>query len=54
MVKPLDESHETVNHTCREVLALADEHRDQATVDLRTRRRTGHQTTAWMLRSMLA
>lgn len=53
MVKFLCEGHETVNRTCRAVLALAEEHKDQVTVDLLTRRMTEHQKTAWMLRSML-
>jgi len=53
MVRWLCDGHEAVCKTCREVAVQAEEHGDQVTLDLLTRRMTDHEKTAWMLRSLL-
>ena len=53
MVKYLADANEQVNTTCRGVLAVAEQHRDQVTVDLLTRRLLAQEKAAWMLRSLL-
>ncbi len=53
MVRLLMEGHETLLHTLRRVLPVAEQGKDQATVDLLTQRMRIHEKTAWMLRSLL-
>nr|WP_233245791.1 DNA starvation/stationary phase protection protein [Marinicauda salina] len=53
MVANLVAGHEQVVRTAREVLALADEHDDEATADLVAPRVSAHEKTAWMLRATL-
>lgn len=53
MLRNLVEAHETVIRTAREVLPLADDGHDEATVDLLTQRLDIHEKTAWMLRANL-
>jgi len=54
MVRMLDEGHEAVARTAREVFPLAEKANDESTADLLTARLTVHEQTAWMLRSLLA
>lgn len=54
MVRILDEGHEAVARTAREVFPLAEKASDESTADLLTARLTVHEQTAWMLRSLLA
>ncbi len=54
MVRILDEGHEAVARTAREVFPLAEKANDESTADLLTARLTVHEQTAWMLRSLLA
>lgn len=51
MVKTLVADHEQVVRTARDVLALADQHGDEATADLVAPRVSVHEKTAWMLRA---
>ena len=53
MIRRLVEGQEAVARTARSVFPAAEEGRDEATVDLLTRRLDVHEKTAWMLRSML-
>lgn len=53
MVKELVEGHETVARTVRSIYPVAQESRDEGTVDLLTERLQVHEKTAWMLRSLL-
>ena len=53
MVKELVMGHEAVARTARGVFALAEAANDQPTADLLTQRLQVHETTAWMLRSLL-
>lgn len=54
MVRRLVEGHETVIHTARELVAVAEAAGDVATVDLATERIETHEKTAWMLRATAA
>lgn len=51
MVKQLAKGHETVAKVARDVLALAQDAKDEATAELLTGRMSEHEKTAWMLRS---
>ena len=53
MIRTLQQGHETVARTAREVFPLADAAGDQPTADLLTQRLDIHEKTAWMLRSLL-
>lgn len=52
MVIILQQAHETVVKTCREVLKVADEAGDESTLALVGDRMSIHEKTAWMLRAM--
>lgn len=53
MIRILQQGHETVARTAREVFPLADKADDQPTADLLTQRLDVHEKAAWMLRSLL-
>lgn len=53
MVRILQQGHETVARTAREVFPLAAKADDQPTADLLTQRLDVHEKAAWMLRSLL-
>jgi starvation-inducible DNA-binding protein len=53
MVRLLIEGQEAIVRTAREVLPLADEAKDEPTLDLLTQRMQVHEKNAWMLRSLL-
>ena len=53
MLKQLVADHETIVRTAREILPVAQEATDEATVGLVVDRMTLHEKTAWMLRAML-
>ncbi|GAB5538352.1 MAG: non-specific DNA-binding protein DpsA [Salibacteraceae bacterium] len=53
MILDLLNGHEVVSRTARSILDSAGESKDEVTVDLLTQRMEFHETTAWMLRSML-
>ncbi|MCB1002176.1 MAG: Dps family protein [Ilumatobacteraceae bacterium] len=53
MVRILVAGHEAVARTARAVFPLADAAADEPTADLLTQRLTVHESTAWMLRSLL-
>ncbi len=53
MLRQLVDGHEAVCRTVRAGLPVAEEANDQVTLDLLTQRLQFHETTAWMLRSML-
>lgn len=53
MIQQLVEDHEAVICCAREIATLAEEEKDQATVDLMARRLGSHEKMAWMLRSHL-
>ena len=53
MIKELVEGPESVAKTIREVFPAAEKGNDEVTKDLLTQRLTAHETTAWMLRSLL-
>jgi starvation-inducible DNA-binding protein len=53
MVRILQQGHETVARTAREVFPLAAKADDQPTADLLTQRLDIHEKAAWMLRSLL-
>lgn len=53
MVRTLQQGHETVARTAREIFPLVSEADDQPTADLLTQRLDVHEKTAWMLRSLL-
>ena len=53
MVRMLQQGHETVARTAREVFPLAAKADDQPTADLLTQRLDIHEKAAWMLRSLL-
>jgi len=53
MVQLLIDAQEAVVRTAREVLPVAEEANDQATLDLLTQRMDVHEKNAWMLRSLL-
>ena len=53
MVSLLVNAHETVARTARSLFPIVDEVNDQPTADLITQRLEVHETTAWMLRSLL-
>ena len=52
MVKILNQGHEQVVKTCREVLTLAQKADDESTAALVSDRMRIHEKTAWMLRAM--
>jgi len=52
MVSLLNEAHEQVVRTCREVLALAQEADDESTAALVSDRMRIHEKTSWMLRAI--
>lgn len=52
MVRILNQSHEQVVLTCRDVLKLAEDAEDESTTALVGDRMTIHEKTAWMLRMM--
>lgn len=51
MVRNLVTGHEQVVRTARDVIALAENHNDQATADIVAPRITVHEKFAWMLRA---
>lgn len=53
MVQQLVEGNETVIRTARNLVLLAENAVDEATLDLLTERVRKHEKTAWMLRSLL-
>jgi len=53
MVAQLSSGHETVDRTCRTVVASAEAAGDQVTLDLVVERMQVHEKQAWMLRSIL-
>lgn len=53
MIRNLVLDHETVSALAREIIDAADGAKDQASVDLCTRRIDIHEKSAWMLRSHL-
>ena len=53
MIRILQQGHETVARTAREVFPLAAKADDQPTADLLTQRLDVHEKAAWMLRSLL-
>ena len=53
MIQQLLSDHETVIRCARQIATLAEEEKDQATVDLMARRLGAHEKMAWMLRSHL-
>jgi starvation-inducible DNA-binding protein len=54
MISELVEGHEAVAKTIRETFPAAEKGNDEVTKDMLTGRLTAHETTAWMLRSLLA
>lgn len=53
MVKLLNQGHEKVVKTSREVLSVAQEAKDESTASLVSDRMRVHEKTAWMLRATL-
>lgn len=53
MIAELVEGHEAVARTLRSVFPTAEKGSDEVTADLLTQRLQVHETTAWMLRSLL-
>jgi starvation-inducible DNA-binding protein len=53
MIKNLVKGHEQAAKTARKIFPLADKVSDEPTADLLTQRLQVHETTAWMLRSLL-
>lgn len=53
MIEQLVSDHEAVIFCARKIATLAEEEKDQATVDLMARRLGSHEKMAWMLRSHL-
>ena len=53
MVRILVQGHETVSRIAREFIPVAEDAGDDPTADMLTARRTVHDQTAWMLRSLL-
>jgi starvation-inducible DNA-binding protein len=53
MVAQLTRGHESVDRTCRSVVASAEAAGDQVTLDLVVERMQVHEKQAWMLRSIL-
>jgi starvation-inducible DNA-binding protein len=53
MIRELVFGQEAVVKTAREIFPVAEEARDEPTVDLLTQRMNVHEKNAWMLRSML-
>jgi starvation-inducible DNA-binding protein len=53
MVRLLVAGHETLARTLRSVFPVAEKASDESTVDLLTQRLPVHETTGWMLRSIL-
>ena len=53
MIRSLVEGHEAVIRTARSIFPLAENAKDQVTMDLLTQRMQVHEKTAWMLRSLL-
>ena len=53
MLRQLVDGQEAVIRTARQILPVAEQANDQATLDLLTQRLQLHEKTAWMLRSML-
>lgn len=53
MIRKLVQGHETVAKTARSIFDVAEEGKDEATLDLLTQRIQLHEKTAWMLRSLL-
>ncbi len=53
MVKNLQQAHETVVRTCREILPKAQDAGDESSVSLISDRMVVHEKTAWMLRALL-
>jgi starvation-inducible DNA-binding protein len=54
MVRELVAGHEAVTRTARALFPDVDKAADEPTADLLTQRMDIHETTAWMLRSLLA
>lgn len=54
MIAILTKDHETVVHTARKTLPIAQEENDESTASLIADRMLVHEKTAWMMRSMLA
>lgn len=54
MVRQLVSDHEALTRTIRAVLPVAQEARDEATVDLLVGRLGLHEKTAWMLRALVS
>ena len=53
MVRPLVAAQEATARTARKLFPVVDEANDQPTADVLTQRIDIHETTAWMLRSLL-
>ncbi len=53
MVENLLYDHEQASQEARAVLKIAEENKDEVTVDMMIERMTFHDETAWMLRSIL-
>jgi starvation-inducible DNA-binding protein len=53
MIRKLVQGHETVAKTARSIFEVAENGKDEATLDLLTQRIQLHEKTAWMLRSLL-
>ena len=53
MIRQLVKGQEAVVKTARELMPLVDKAGDEPTADLLTQRLTVHESTAWMLRSLL-
>lgn len=53
MLTALIDGHEAISRKSREVIQMADEYNDEATIDLLAGRIKTHEKTAWMLRSFL-
>lgn len=53
MLKNLVKGHEQAAKTARKIFPVADKVSDEPTADLLTQRLQVHETTAWMLRSLL-
>ena len=53
MIKMLMEGHEIISRKSKEVIEVASNFQDEATIDLISSRMKAHEKTAWMLNSFL-